>query len=103
LAQPELNRHLPTTVERVVVSDFRSLRGDIVFRPPLARQSPAAKSRSKLEGIVPRGNYPAARPAPGPFLARKSPAAKIPFEIRSRKKVREEARWPPVLPLRTLK
>ena len=28
---------------RVVVSDFRSLRGDIVFRPLLARQSPAAK------------------------------------------------------------
>ena len=28
---------------RVVVSDFRSLRGDIVFRPFLARQSPAAK------------------------------------------------------------
>ena len=28
---------------RAVVSDFRSLRGDIVFRPLLARQSPAAK------------------------------------------------------------
>ena len=28
---------------RVVVSDFRSLRSDIVFRPLLARQSPAAK------------------------------------------------------------
>ena len=28
---------------RVVVSDFRSLRGDIVFRPLLARQSPVAK------------------------------------------------------------
>ena len=28
---------------RVVVSDFRSLRGDIVFRPLLARQSLAAK------------------------------------------------------------
>jgi hypothetical protein len=27
----------------VVVSDFRSLRGDIAFRPLLARQSPAAK------------------------------------------------------------
>src|SRR6516162_594772 len=26
-----------------MVSDFRSLRGDIVFRPLLARQSPAAK------------------------------------------------------------
>ena len=28
---------------RVMVSDFRSLRGDIAFRPLLARQSPAAK------------------------------------------------------------
>ena len=27
----------------MVVSDFRSLRGDIAFRPLLARQSPAAK------------------------------------------------------------
>jgi len=30
---------------RVVVSDFRSLRGDIAFRPLLVRQSPAAKTR----------------------------------------------------------
>jgi hypothetical protein len=28
----------------MVVSDFRSLRGDIVFRPLLARQSPGGKN-----------------------------------------------------------
>ena len=43
-------------VSRVVVSDFRSLRGAIVFRPLLARQSPG--------------------------FARLSPAVKIPFQTR---------------------
>ncbi|HWZ08186.1 MAG TPA: hypothetical protein VNY53_14875 [Bradyrhizobium sp.] len=37
---------------RVVVSDFRSLRGDIVSEALSARQSPAAKSRSWRQALT---------------------------------------------------
>src|SRR6516165_6881197 len=43
----------------VMVSDFRSLRGDIVFRPLLARQSPAPKISFQTR----RGKTPIAKEA----------------------------------------